>query len=183
MNMSKSRAGAEAVELRAVLQDWGEAASDAGGNEGSGTAARAGDATWLHTFHDDERWDHAGGDFADLASAQTTVFSTGSYSWGPTGQMATDVQIWLDRPERNFGWLMLGNEDRTQTSKRFDSREHPTASNRPRLRIEYRPPCPFALAGDVNRDCRVDFHDLATLAAHWLIDCESLPLDPACTAQ
>jgi hypothetical protein len=181
MNMSKSRAGSEPVELRAVLQDWGEAASDAGGNEGSGAAARPGDATWLHTFHDEQRWADAGGDFNDRTSALTTLFSTGSYSWGPSGQMTDDVQAWLDQADSNFGWLLLGNEERTQTSKRFDSREHPTASNRPKLQIEYRPPCPFVLAGDVNKDCRVDFTDLAVLAAHWLIDCETLPLNPACT--
>ena len=180
MMMSRSRAGSETVELRAVRQDWGEGTSNAGGNEGRGTAAGPGDATWIHTFHDTQRWESPGGDFAERVSASETVFSTGRYQWGPAGHMSDDVQLWLDESDANFGWLLLGNEQRTQSTKRFDSREHPIEANRPRLELEYGPPCPFALAGDVNRDCRVDFADLAALATSWLIDCTTLPLDPAC---
>ena len=41
-------------------------------------------------------------------------------------------------------------------------------------------PCQHLLAGDLNDDCRVDFADLAIMAAHWLIDCDVSPADPAC---
>jgi hypothetical protein len=41
-------------------------------------------------------------------------------------------------------------------------------------------PCPYYLAGDLNDDCRVDFLDVATLAANWLIDCNTTPEDAAC---
>jgi hypothetical protein len=40
--------------------------------------------------------------------------------------------------------------------------------------------CPYYLAGDLNDDCRVDFLDVATLAANWLIDCNTTPEDAAC---
>ncbi len=40
--------------------------------------------------------------------------------------------------------------------------------------------CPYSLAGDINRDCRVDLQDLVILAANWLIDCYTAPEDPAC---
>jgi alpha-tubulin suppressor-like RCC1 family protein len=40
--------------------------------------------------------------------------------------------------------------------------------------------CQYALKGDLNNDCRVDFADFAIMAAHWLIDCDLNPADPAC---
>jgi probable HAF family extracellular repeat protein len=43
-----------------------------------------------------------------------------------------------------------------------------------------KPPCLYALAGDLNDDCKVDFADLAVMAANWLVDCGLVPTDPAC---
>ena len=40
--------------------------------------------------------------------------------------------------------------------------------------------CQFALAGDVNDDCRFDLSDFAMMAATWLLDCGLTPGDPAC---
>lgn len=42
------------------------------------------------------------------------------------------------------------------------------------------PICDYALAGDWNNDCKVDFRDLAIMAANWLIDCETDPDNTAC---
>ena len=39
--------------------------------------------------------------------------------------------------------------------------------------------CQYKLTGDLNNDCRVDFYDLARMAANWLIDCNIKP-NPAC---
>src|SRR5690606_21277302 len=41
LNMSKSISGDQSVSLHRTLADWGEAASDAAGDEGMGTAAAA----------------------------------------------------------------------------------------------------------------------------------------------
>lgn len=41
-------------------------------------------------------------------------------------------------------------------------------------------PCRYLLPGDLNSDCKVNFADLSIFADHWLIDCNQLPLDPAC---
>ena len=43
-----------------------------------------------------------------------------------------------------------------------------------------KPPCLYRLAGDLSDDCRVDFADLAVMAANWLVDCAAVPTDPAC---
>ena len=40
--------------------------------------------------------------------------------------------------------------------------------------------CEYELAGDLNDDCKVDFSDFEILAAHWLIDFNLNPSDPAC---
>ena len=51
--------------------------------------------------------------------------------------MVTDVQMWLDAPSTNDGWLLLGNESTSSTTKRFDTKENPDPNARPRLVITY----------------------------------------------
>ena len=46
--------------------------------------------------------------------------------------------------------------------------------------LALRKSCEYKLAGDLNDDCKVDFSDFAMVAAHWLIDCDLNPEDPAC---
>lgn len=137
LNMSRTVAGAGLVKLRRVLAGWGEGASDPSANEGGGTFAGPGDATWLHRSFDTARWKSPGGDFSPEASASATVDGPGTYTWGPTPQLVADVQAWLDDPSANFGWLLLGNESGNQTTKRFDSRENLEDKNRPKLTIEF----------------------------------------------
>jgi hypothetical protein len=99
-----------------------------------------GDATWIHTFFDTTFWSTAGGDFSSTVTANQTVNDTGFYTWGSTGQMVADVQAWLDNSTTNFGWLALGDESISTTTKRFDSRENPVAANRPVLTVAYTGP-------------------------------------------
>ncbi|MHC4749335.1 MAG: c-type cytochrome [Planctomycetota bacterium] len=40
--------------------------------------------------------------------------------------------------------------------------------------------CPFDIAGDINRDCKVDFADFALMARNWLIDCLADGTEPGC---
>ena len=42
------------------------------------------------------------------------------------------------------------------------------------------PICEYALAGDLNNDCKVDLNDFAIMASNWLIDCTTNPENPAC---
>ena len=82
-------------------------------------------------------WDAPGRDFSSGASASVTVDGIGTYTWKSTGLMVSDVQNWLDDPAANFGWLLLGDESKSQTTKRFDSKENESADNRPVLTVEY----------------------------------------------
>lgn len=137
MRVSMTISGDEPVALHRVTAEWGEGASNAGGSrDGDGTAARAGDATWLHTFFPDRRWSSAGGDFQAAADA-TTLVGTSSGVWESAAMIAR-VQQWLDQPGTNFGWIAIGEEGRSATAKRFDSREVQTASSRPALTVEFR---------------------------------------------
>ena len=40
--------------------------------------------------------------------------------------------------------------------------------------------CEYALSGDLNNDCRVDFLDFAIMASNWLIDCTADPSNLQC---
>jgi hypothetical protein len=139
LNLSSTSAGPVSVRMYRVRADWGEGASASGG--GGGAPALPGDSTWIHRFFDDLFWTQAGGDFDMLPRAESTVDQPGPYTWGSTPEMVADVQSWLDRPESAFGWVLLGDETRPQTVKRFDSREFPDEANRPLLEIDFVPPC------------------------------------------
>ena len=134
MNMSRTVLSApRIVELHKLLADWGEGTSHAPGEEGDGAPATTNDATWRHGFFDTVFWATQGGDFAATVSASQSVGPIGQYIWS-SAQMVADVQSWLDNPASNFGWLVLGDESTSPTTKRFDTRE---SASPPVLTIEY----------------------------------------------
>ena len=51
------------------------------------------------------------------------------------------MQAWVDFPDSNHGWLLLGGEDAPTTAKRFASREAEDPATRPQLLVEYELPC------------------------------------------
>lgn len=137
LRMSRTIAGAYSVELHRLSADWGEGTSDAEGGEGDGGVATLGDATWIHTFWATTAWAAAGGDFAATASATQSIDDIGTYSWGSTAALVSDVQDWLDAPAGNFGWILVGDESTPATAKRFNSRENGDTSSVPKLEIVY----------------------------------------------
>lgn len=140
LHMSKTISGDQTVSLHRTSADWGEAGSDAAQNEGGGIAPMPGDATWIHTSFPSSFWMNPGGDFEAAPSAMQTIGSSlGYYTWESPAGMVADVQSWLDDPNSNFGWTLVGNEGTTTTAKRFDTRENPTLANRPLLTIDFTP--------------------------------------------
>jgi spore coat protein A len=138
--MSRTRTQNETVDLHKVLADWGEGTSDADGEEGTGTTATTGDATWSHRFWSTTPWTTPGGDFDAAVSGSATVGGqNGFYSW-TSAQMASDVQAWLDTPASNFGWVVIGNEVGSRVVKRFESRDTNDTNRRPELEIDFTPP-------------------------------------------
>ena len=147
LHMSRTSAAAEITSLHPLLASWGEGASDAPGEEGTGAPAQPGDATWLHTGFNTHFWAAPGGDFDPTPSAAIPVIGVAYYDWTATPLLLDDVQGWLDQPATNHGWLLMGNEANGGSAKRFDSREHPDPTVRPILTIGYEPiPEPGTLA-------------------------------------
>ncbi|MHC5112089.1 MAG: multicopper oxidase domain-containing protein [Planctomycetota bacterium] len=128
------------MTLHRASQDWGEGLvdCDAGaGGGGQGLDAQTGDATWLEAQHDLVLWTSPGGDFA-APSAVTGVPSNnggiGTWDSAANPALVTDVQSFLDDPAGNFGWILVGDETRVSTTRRFNSRE---GGNSPQLVVEF----------------------------------------------
>jgi hypothetical protein len=122
--------------MHRLLADWGEGDSDAPGNEGGGTAATPGSATWLHTFSDTSFWSTPGGDFAAEASGLFVMNPPGTYVFSSEA-FRDDVAAWLASPSDNFGWILVGDESQFGTARRFDSRRYGDPATRPLLEIDY----------------------------------------------
>ena len=138
LNMSRTIAEDIDIRLHRILADWQEGAGQGFGNEGAGETAVPGDVTWGQRVFDSVDWSAPGGDLFPVASATTTVGGIGTYTW-ESSQMINDVQRWLDDPDANFGWVILGDETRSRTTKRFDTKDNEKEANRPVLIVEYRP--------------------------------------------
>ncbi|CAG1006212.1 hypothetical protein PHYC_03301 [Phycisphaerales bacterium] len=129
--------------LYRVLTGWSEGPSHSGNSGGQGSPAQPGDVTWAHTNFDSQFWTNLGGDHAESASAARPVGrALTSYTWTSNPALVADVQDWLDNPSANFGWELIGDESTFTTTRRYASREHGSASSRPRLLIEYTVPAP-----------------------------------------
>ncbi|MAG54770.1 MAG: hypothetical protein CMJ83_00610 [Planctomycetes bacterium] len=149
LTMDQTIAGTVNCSLHALTADWGEGTSNAfTGGGGGGAAATPTDATWIHTFNPGSFWTAPGGDFVATASATTPVGSSSTYLW-TSNQMATDVQNWLNAPATNFGWILRTPETVPPSAKRFGSREHPSAANRPTLFVTFTPPSASATINGV----------------------------------
>ncbi|HET6274253.1 MAG TPA: DNRLRE domain-containing protein [Bacteroidota bacterium] len=140
MTHSALGTGAQPFSLHRVLADWGEGSSVALGNGGQGAPSTTGDATWIHSFFNTTFWAAPGSDFVPVPSASRSVDTTlGPYIWGSTLQMVSDVQGWLANPSENFGWVLIGNENSSQTTKRFASLQNVEPTVHPQLTITYLP--------------------------------------------
>jgi len=138
LHLSRENSPPATYTLFRLSSDWGEGLSQASEKEGQGTNSENGDATWAHTFWPNRTWLAAGGDFAETSSAELNIGLVGDYTFGSSSNMANDVQLWLDKPLQNYGWILIGDEGEfTKSARRFDSRENDNADNRPVLEVQY----------------------------------------------
>jgi hypothetical protein len=150
--------------LYKLQSDWGQGTSMGFG--GMGAPSTPGDATWIHTFYPNAFWANPGGDYDGNSTADQIVTGfTGPYDW-TSPQMAADVQGWLDDPCSNFGWILIGDEAKLMTAKKFGSSEAKLEFEKPKLTIEYTPGavCAADLAGD---DGVVNVDDLLAVINAW----------------
>ncbi len=122
--------------LHRLLKDWGE--GDKSGTFGSG--ATANEATWLTRFFPGTEWAEGGGkegvDYVAQPSASVTTSNVGTYFFENNTNITADVNLWLEKPELNFGWMIRTvDESIPQSARRIASREDST--NAPALIINY----------------------------------------------
>ncbi len=140
LSVNRSSSGSADFSLHRLTRDWGEAGSDSGtGSNGKGTDAETGDVTWSHSFFGSQNWDTAGGGFVEDASATASVGGAGTTAQWSSAQMAVDVQDWLENPDQDFGWILMGPESGSKSAKRFDSSEG-SVPVRPVLTVDFTPP-------------------------------------------
>lgn len=126
INLSQGTPGESAVSVHRALNSWTAGPSNPDDPEGSGTAALAGDTTWLHSSLAADGggtyWQNAGGDFAVDASASTLTSAVGLYTLS-SAQLLADVLAFASDGSTNFGWFLIGDESTFGTARRFDSTE------------------------------------------------------------
>lgn len=153
LNLGETDGTSAQVGILPVTRAWGEAGSDASGNEHTGAPAAPFDATWQYAFYDGSEWSTPGGDLSSL-SAQATVAGIGSYEWF-SNELISDVQAWVDNATTNFGWAI---STASEQLKSFVSKDSPGGILAPTLEITYEPPPgpPLIVEGrlwnDVNGD-------------------------------
>lgn len=123
--------------LHRVLKDWGEGTKT--GFPG-GSQAGAGEATWNARFHPDQLWGSPGGeegtDYVGTASSTERLSGLATYTFEFGAIGLADLQLWLDDPNSNFGWLLKTEAEATAfTARRIAARENASAA--PVLTIEF----------------------------------------------
>jgi hypothetical protein len=134
-------------DLHRVLTDWGEGNETSPTNcnscSGQGAAATTNEATWFDRFaFTTNTWTAPGADatndYAVTVSSSQTIYGVGDspYTFASTTQMVADVQLWLDNPQSNFGWMLITEDESLAFSaRRFASRED--TNRAPQLIVGY----------------------------------------------
>ncbi len=124
---------------------------------GQGLDATTGDPTWLDAQYQQVAWSTPGADFG-VASASSLVGvgngSEGIWDSSSNPAMLLDVQSWSDDPANNFGWIVIADESRSSTARRFSSSE---GNSTPTLVIDFTGDgfgCCFA-----NGDCSIQVEE------------------------
>jgi hypothetical protein len=134
-------------DLHRLLRDWGEGNKNPAGSPGQGLPATTNEATWLSPFAlTTNSWFTPGAaaiaDYAPAISASQIVYDDiqSPYTFpdpaADPAPMIADIQMWLDNPATNFGWIFICESEGTpSTARRFGSREDPNFP--PQLMIQY----------------------------------------------
>jgi hypothetical protein len=130
--------------IHRVTTVWGAtntALADPDNKQGNGVPAQDGEATWNEAIRGTTNWSNPGGDYNSLASASNGVspVANSEVVWSDLG-LINDIQLWLDTPSVNLGWIVIGNESFTKNARGYysmDNTDLSAAGRAPRLTIEY----------------------------------------------
>jgi hypothetical protein len=153
-----------------------------------GQPAQAGEPCWAYRQTPSIPWAEPGGaagiDYQEQASGTAPFINNRNnqdyFFQAVSNRIVQDVQLWLDQPGTNFGWLMKASDEFTiWTAKRFLTPES-GLDNYPRLEIEYIPPpviqqlqamsnqLKFFFEADAEQVYEVQYRDSLTSGA-WLV--------------
>jgi hypothetical protein len=108
-------------DVNRLLVDWGET-----------------NATWNNRL-DATPWAAPGAqpgtEYIINASATADLLGTGLSTDFTSAGLVSDVQMWVNHPGTNFGWILIATGDAPATGKQVGSRENP--GNTPLLIIQY----------------------------------------------
>jgi hypothetical protein len=173
--------------LRRMLVPWGEGTNLFVDPQapGFGSPAQTNDATWLSPFaHTTNTWSEPGGqegvDFSGAISALVVIETIDSYPFESLSPAVEDVQLWLDAPSQNHGWMLkCEGEEQNFTARRFGSRELEDPSTSPTLTIDFQPPPSFssitpsngavalALTLEAGHSYRLEYRELLPATNGW----------------
>jgi hypothetical protein len=154
-------------DLHRVLRDWGEGDKNPASSPGQGLPATTNEATWLSPFAlTTNSWFTPGAaatnDFVPDISASQIVYDDiqSPYTFpdpsADPGRMLADIQLWLDNPATNFGWIFICESEGTpSTARRFGSRED--FDFPPQLTIQYLVPARIDQAQRVGNQFNLSF--------------------------
>jgi hypothetical protein len=134
-------------DLHRLLRSWGEGTNNPVIAPGQGSLAKTNDATWLspHALTTN-LWFAPGAaptnDFDPAVSASQIVYDVAQSPYifpdpsADPSQFIANLQLWLDNPATNFGWIFIcESEDVPNTTRRFASREATNLA--PELQIQF----------------------------------------------
>lgn len=131
-----------AYGLHRMLCSWSEGTNLPSQGPGVGGPAQPGDSCWAVRFFPTNAWGAPGGaediDYSGQVTASLEIDSLGIYEIQGAFEMISDVQLWLDHPATNFGWMFKSeNESLRFSARQFASRESEDPSIAPQLSIDY----------------------------------------------
>ncbi len=124
------------VTLYRLNTFWGEGSSDAEGAEGKGAPATTEDATWTKAVFGGDPWVKPGGDY-DLEPVANTTVSLGTNALFRSPLLTLLVNSWIADASNNHGVIVRGEETKSATAIRFNSREYTDSDLWPMLKLYY----------------------------------------------
>jgi hypothetical protein len=132
-------------------------------NEGQGKSAdiltlRSAEhvVTWRHQVYPNVKWRapgaRVGSDYLLRPSARAQGRGNGSLVFNSTPAIQRDLQLWLDRPNSNEGWILVDRAGSAGTLSSFASRED--AKLAPQLVVEFTPPDELSDTPTANYEAR-----------------------------
>lgn len=128
--------------LHRMFRAWGEGDNIPVTQPGQGVPAKLGDATWLYAFYPTNAWNEPGGqpgtDYSQSESSFEIIYDLANspYVFPSTPELVDDVQLWINKPATNHGWMFrCADEFPRFTARRFGTRED--ASVAPVLELKY----------------------------------------------